>query len=206
MKNNSIIHSLFPLPIYMSNIERQFTKKELNFVYRQEKKCVKNEGNINTADNYILNNKEFKNIKQFLEKSCQDYLDKIISPEKNIKLYITQSWLNYTKENQFHHRHAHPNSVVSGVLYFNANEESDSIKFFNKDTYTQLLPKIKNYNIWNSVSWWFPIKTGSLTMFPSSTTHQVDLKKGDNNRISLAFNTFYKGTLGENESLTELIL
>ena len=104
MKNNSIIHSLFPLPIYMSNIERQFTKKELNFVYSQEKKCVKNEGNINTADNYILNNKEFKNIKQFLEKSCQDYLDKIISPEKNIKLYITQSWLNYTKENQFHQR------------------------------------------------------------------------------------------------------
>jgi len=206
MKNNSIIHSLFALPIYISNIERQFTKKELDFVYKQEKKCVKNEGNVNTADNYILNNKEFKNIKQFLEKSCQDYLDKIISPEKNIKLYITQSWLNYTKENQFHHRHAHPNSVVSGVLYFNANEENDSIKFFNKDTYAQLLPKIKNYNIWNSFSWWFPIKTGSLIMFPSSTTHQVDLKKGDNNRISLAFNTFYKGTLGENESLTELIL
>ena len=41
-------------------------------------------------------------------------------------------------------------------------------------------------------------------MFPSSTTHQVDLKKGNNTRISLAFNTFVKGTLGKNSGLTEL--
>jgi hypothetical protein len=43
-------------------------------------------------------------------------------------------------------------------------------------------------------------------MFPSSTTHQVDVKKGKNTRISLAFNTFIKGTLGDNFSLTELKL
>jgi len=43
-------------------------------------------------------------------------------------------------------------------------------------------------------------------MFPSPTTHQVDVKKGKNTRISLAFNTFYKGTIGSNSSLTELIL
>ena len=43
-------------------------------------------------------------------------------------------------------------------------------------------------------------------MFPSSTTHQVDIKKGSNTRISLSFNTFYKGTIGDNKTLTELIL
>ena len=43
-------------------------------------------------------------------------------------------------------------------------------------------------------------------MFPSSTTHQVDNKKGSNTRISLAFNTFYKGSLGVNRELTELKL
>jgi hypothetical protein len=43
-------------------------------------------------------------------------------------------------------------------------------------------------------------------MFPSSTTHQVETKQGNNTRVSLAFNTFYKGNLGENASLTELIL
>ena len=30
--------------------------------------------------------------------------------------------------------------------------------------------------------------------------------KGNNTRISLAFNTFYKGSVGSNDALTELIL
>ena len=65
---------------------------------------------------------------------------------------------------------------------------------------------VKEYNIWNSETWWFPLQTGQLLMFPSSTVHQVDTKKGLNTRTSLAFNTFYKGKLGTNNKLTELIL
>ena len=60
--------------------------------------------------------------------------------------------------------------------------------------------------MWNSGSWFFPVETGDLFMFPSSTTHQVETKKGNNTRISLAFNTFYKGSVGSNDALTELIL
>jgi hypothetical protein len=45
-----------------------------------------------------------------------------------------------------------------------------------------------------------------IILFPSSTTHLVENKGGDNTRISLAFNTFFKGTMGENSQLTELIL
>ena len=201
-----IIENLFPIPIYMSNIDRKFTKQELQFIIKQKKHCVKNKGNINTKDNYILNKKEFKNIKKFIDKTCQDYLEKIISPKNNIKLYITQSWLNYTEKNQYHHQHSHPNSVVSGVLYFDCDKENDKIKFTNPLIYQQIKPEIKDFNIWNSETWWFALETGQLVMFPSSTTHQVDTKKGNNTRISLAFNTFYKGTLGSNSNLTELIL
>jgi len=200
------IHGLFPTPIYMTNMDRPFTKQELKFVEQQKKHCVKNEGNINTKDNYILNRKEFKNIKKFLDQCCKDYVDRIICPKKNIELYITQSWLNYTEKNQYHHRHEHPNSVVSGVLYFNSDK--DMIKFFSHIKYKQISPEIDDskYNIWNSDSWWFAVESGQLVLFPSSTTHQVDTKKGNNTRISLAFNTFYKGTIGSNSNLTELIL
>ena len=200
------IHNLFPIPIYMTNMDRPFTKQELKFAEEQKKHCTKNEGNINTKDNYILNRKEFKNIKKFLDAACKDYLERIICPKNNIELYITQSWLNYTEENQFHHQHAHPNSIISGVLYFNS--DNDNIKFFNLKQYHQISPQIDEdkYNIWNSSSWWFPVETGQLVMFPSSTTHQVDTKKGNNTRVSLAFNTFYKGAVGSNSSLTELIL
>ena len=201
-----VIENLFPIPIYMSNINRKFTKQELQFVTEQKKHCNKNQGNINTKDNYILNRKDFKNIKKFIDKTCQDYLKKIISPKNNIELYITQSWLNYTEKDQYHHEHSHSNSVVSGVLYFDCDKKNDQIKFTNSKGYEQIKPEIDQYNIWNSKTWWFPLETGQLVMFPSSTTHQVETKQGTNTRISLAFNTFYKGTLGSNNDLTELIL
>jgi len=206
MKINSVVHHLFPTPIYSTNINRPFTKEELKFVKNQKKHCNKNHGNITTKDNYILNKKEFSNIKMFLDHCCKDYLERIICPKNNLKLYITQSWLNYTEENQYHHRHVHPNSIISGVFYFDSDKENDKIKFSNPRTYQQIMPEIKEYNLLNSDTWWLPVSTGQLIMFPSSTRHQVDVKKGNNTRISLAFNTFYKGTIGINNELTELIL
>ncbi len=204
---NPIINNLFPTPIYTTKINRGFTKQELNFVKEQKKHCTKNDGNINTKDNYILNRKQFKNIKKFLDKHCKEYLNTVICPKNNIELYITQSWLNYTEANQYHHQHAHPNSVVSGVFYFNSDIKNDKI-LFSKGGYKQISPEIdkEKFNLWNSSTWFFPVETGNLFMFPSSTTHQVETKKGNNIRISLAFNTFYKGSVGSNTELTELIL
>ena len=206
--NKPLIYSIFPIPIYTTKIDRGFTKQELQFVKEQKKHCSKNQGNINTKDNYILKRKEFKNIKKFLDKHCKEYLDTVICPKNNIELYITQSWLNYTEANQYHHKHEHPNSVVSGVLYFDSDIKNDKILFSHSRGYQQISPEIDNtkWNLWNSGTWFFPVETGNLFMFPSSTTHQVETKKGTNTRISLAFNTFYKGTIGSNSALTELIL
>jgi len=200
----SFVEGLFPTPVYINNIDRNFTEQELQFVNEQKNNCVKNEGNIHTEDSYILDKKQFKNIKIFLENCCKDYLEKIICPENNIELCITQSWLNYTKENQYHHKHLHSNSIISGVLYFNCN--NDNIKFYNSNINHTIKPLIKKYNFWNSETWTFPAKTGELFMFPSSLNHGVDVKKGDNIRISLSFNTFYRGVLGSDTALTKLIL
>ncbi len=201
-----IIESLFPTPIYMTNIDRDFTNEEMHFVNEQKNRCIQNEGNYHTKDSYILNNKEFKDIKTIIEKCCDDYLKKIICPNDDLKLYITQSWLNYTEEDKFHHSHNHPNSVVSGVLYIDCDKENDKIQFVTSKGYQQLRPDVTNWNKWNSEIWWFPVEVGKLIMFPSSTTHEVEVKKGSNTRVSLAFNTFYKGKIGADKDLTELIL
>lgn len=201
----ALIHSIFPTPIYISKLNRKLTNKELSFIDKNKLNCNKNEGNITSNNNYILNEKEFKNLKQELDLRVQDYFDKVISPANNITHYITQSWLNYTETNQYHHKHQHPNSLVSGVFYINCDDKFDKIKFFN-DTYKTIKPEIKEWNIWNSESWWFFVKTGDVILFPSSLTHMVETKQGDNTRISLAFNVFIKGTIGNNKQLTELIL
>jgi len=199
------INGIFPTPIYISKLNRELTPLELKFVDKNKKDFYKNDGNITSKNNYILNEKPFTNIKKELDLKIQDYFNKVISPANNITPYITQSWLNYTETNQYHHKHSHPNSIVSGVFYINCHEEHDKIKFFN-DTYKTFKPDIKEYNIWNSESWWFTVKTGDVILFPSSLTHMVETKKGDNTRISLAFNVFIKGTVGNNKQLTELHL
>jgi uncharacterized protein (TIGR02466 family) len=199
------INGIFPTPIYISKLDRELTSKELSFIDKTKLDTYNNEGNTTSNDNYILNNKAFKNLKEELDLKVQDYFDKVILPSNNITPYITQSWLNYTEKNQYHHKHAHPNSLVSGVFYINCHEEHDKIKFFN-DRYQTIKPEVKYWNIWNSETWWFSVKTGDVILFPSSLTHMVETKEGDNTRISLAFNVFIKGTFGNNKNLTELIL
>jgi len=199
------INGIFPTPIYISKLNRELTPLELKFVDKNKKDFYKNEGNITSNNNYILNEKPFANIKKELDLRVQDYFDKVISPANNITPYITQSWLNYTETNQYHHKHAHPNSLVSGVFYINCHEKHDKIKFFN-DKYQTIKLEIKDWNMWNSESWWFSVKTGDVILFPSSLIHMVETKEGTNTRISLAFNVFIKGTVGVNKSLTELIL
>ena len=199
------INGIFPTPIYISKLNRELTNKELSFIDKTKYDCNKNEGNITSNDNYILNQKIFKDLKTDLYLRVQDYFDKIISTANNITPYITQSWLNYTETNQFHHKHTHPNSLVSGVFYINCDDKFDKIKFFKED-YKTIKPEIKDWNIWNSESWWFSVKTGDIILFPSSLTHMVETKEGTNTRISLAFNVFIKGTFGSNKNLTELIL
>ena len=201
----SNISGIFPTPIYISKLVRELTPLELKFVDKNKKDFYKNDGNITSNNNYILNEKPFANIKKELDLRIQDYFNKVISPANNITPYITQSWLNYTETNQYHHKHAHPNSLVSGVFYINCHEEHDKIKFFN-DNYKTIKLEVKDWNMWNSESWWFSVKTGDIILFPSSLTHMVETKQGDNTRISLAFNVFIKGTVGNNKNLTELHL
>ena len=201
----SNINGIFPTPIYISKLNRELTSKELSFIHKTKLDTHKNEGNITSNDNYILNNKAFKNLKEDLDLRVKDYFNKVLSISNTITPYITQSWLNYTKKKQYHHKHAHPNSLVSGVFYINCDEEFDKIKFFN-DTYKTIKTEVKDWNIWNSESWWFSVKTRDVILFPSSLTHMVETKEGDNTRISLAFNIFIKGTIGNNKNLTELII
>jgi len=44
---------LFPTPVYINNIDRNFTEQELQFVNDQQNNCIKNEGNIHTEDSNV---------------------------------------------------------------------------------------------------------------------------------------------------------
>ena len=203
--DNEIIFSILPTPVYFSKLNRELTKEEISFINDSKLDVFQNSGNARSNEGYILNNKIFKNLKEELDLKVQDYFNKVVSPSNNITPYITQSWLNYTEKNQYHHKHTHPNSLVSGVFYVNCHQEHDKIKFFNYD-HKMIKLEVKDWNVWNSESWSFPVKTGDIVLFPSSLIHMVETKQGDNTRISLAFNIFIKGNIGDKKNSTELML
>ena len=200
-----IVHPIFPEPVYVSTIGRALTKEELKTINKYKKETNKNEGNITSNDNYVLENKTLKNLKEDLQKRVIDYFDKVICTSDPIIPHIIQSWINYTETNQFHHRHSHPNSYVSGVFYIDAKKEVDKIIFYRRGQKTFEL-SVARYNDFNSASWWCSIQTGDVVLFPSYLHHGVEKKKGNNIRISLSFNVFFKGTLGDKNELTELVL
>jgi len=203
--NTAEIIGIFPTPIYTNKLDREFTKKEINFFTKEKEKKFKNVGNNSSDNNYILNSSELKNLKQELDEIVKDYFKKVISIDEKASPYITQSWLNWTSENEFHHRHSHSNSIVSGVLYIDVDEKQDKINFFKNEN-CQIYIREKEPNIFNTNNVSLVVKNGLIVLFPSYLDHAVDVKKGNNVRISLAFNTFVKGTIGLDKALTELKL
>jgi uncharacterized protein (TIGR02466 family) len=200
-----VIHGIFPTPITFSDLGREFTPEELAIFEDAGKTMVSNSGNTTSADNYLLDRPGLENLKAIILGAVQHYMDKVIvADSEKVTPYITQSWLNYTEAGQYHHKHAHPNSFLSGVLYIDADEKNDKI-FFYEDGYKQIKIPPKEWNLFNSESWYFTVKTAQIVVFPSHLTHMVEAKAGDNRRCSLAFNTFLRGKIGSQSELTELL-
>lgn len=193
---------LFPTPVAFFDLGFELTEEEKSFLLNQERRP--NEGNQSSVDNYLLDKPEVIRLSDRVQECVTEYATEVWKAD--IQAYVTQSWLNWTKPGQYHHKHAHPNSLYSGVLYIDVEDDRDRISFFQSG-YQQLKPKYNEWNRWNSESWWLPVKTGSLVIFPSCLTHMVETVPGEvigKERVSLAFNTFAK-QIGDNKSLTELV-
>lgn len=197
------IESLWPTPVGITKIEENISDTILHFCKENERNAEPTGKNHTSKDKYILNSKELSPLKTILHNKVNEYFHNIFDPSNNISLEITQSWLNYVRENESHHNHRHPNSFISGVFYINTQED-DRINFYNEPFFPFDIPT-KQYNRFNSQSWWFPTEKNTLILFPSSLEHGIKQRFiKDDTRISLAFNTFFKGTIGEYETTTEL--
>jgi len=193
-----VVQALFPLPLGVYEFGSSISQSSLDYINSLEQKS--NIGNRRTVATNVLEHEDMSELREFCETSLADYFETVYSPISELDLYITQSWLNYADSGEFHHIHYHPNSFVSGVFYVKTDCESDRITFYNP------LPKhfrilSETYTQFNSRDWWVPAKEGLLILFPSYMDHDVPCVKHSETRISLAFNSFFKGSLGDEQML-----
>jgi len=210
-QNGDELMQLFPTPLLICPYPVDYTR-ELEWIHKQE--CRKeNQGgdaggqkihyNRQSEDTFVLDRPELSNVRAFIEAKLHEFVTKIYASTD--KLVITQSWLNKSKKGESHHEHVHPNSMVSGVWYPQIHEQMPPIQFRSRSQRDVAL-QTEQYNTFNSATFMLPMKKGELILFPSNLTHSVPTNVGEEERISLSFNTWPKGNMGDIKSLTYLPL
>jgi hypothetical protein len=199
----SRIETLFPTPVLTTEFPREFTEDELDFFKNPPEGTFAWLNNIRSKNSYLLDDPRMASVKEICLGAIQEYLDTVIIPQEDVKPFLTQSWLNYTPKGGSHHKHWHAQSFLSGVLYIDTINTDSIILYRPVKEKIQLWPHTVteyNYNF-NRVQ----TKKGSIVVFPSTMLHEVAPIDHDI-RISLAFNSFLRGTVGSKSQLTELKL
>ncbi len=197
--------TLFPTPILRSNIGRAFTHDEQRFLKQLQTASRPNVANSRTTNTYILDAPEMRSLRTIVQDHVNQFAWKVISSRPEHEFYITQSWVNFTRKGESHHRHYHTNSLISGSLYVQVDKQVDSICFY-RNSFAQLLVSDSELNTFNAPSECLPVDVGDLILFPSSLVHDVRQTAGAHTRISLAFNAFIKGELGSEPSFNRLTI
>lgn len=198
------IHNLFPIPVARFEYLNKITKKQLSVVNNIE--YTQNLLNTMSVNKHVLDITEFEDLKTFSNHCVLEYFKKVMGVPSTIKPYITISWINITNKAGGHHKHTHPNSILSGVFYIQTTNE-DRLHFDRSEINNQIsLAVPTQYTELNSQSWWVPATQNVLYIFPSSLAHYVEAINTDSTRISLSFNTFVTGTIGNDLDATTLTL
>ena len=212
-KKKNKLMSLFPTPLFKTNIGRDFTKDELQLFFEDilMHKDKKEMFNHRSKDFYLFDSyaDTLKDIRNFCEQQLKNYLEEIDGIDTDlVGLRITQSWLNKTKPDESHHLHHHSNSYLSAVLYISCLP-NDGINFENRmhGLYNNMEFSIKKPTEWNANEILQNVTEGDFIIFPSWVPHRVlPNETKDTDRISLSFNTFPIGELGEPSGATHLKL
>ena len=205
------LENIFPIPIQLSSritVDDEPTKEtvldEQAVIEATAKNVHENQGGNSTSiDRSVLD--ELPELKQFIQRELNEYWKDTVSRSGKSTPVITQSWINFTPTGTHHHQHYHSNSIVSGVYYFMATPE-DTITFGRPGQPEIVLPQ-NALNQYTSPGVTYNVQAGGLILFPSRLTHWVNtVEQKDHVRISLSFNTWVKGQLGDEHHMNRVSL
>lgn len=162
------------------------------------------------SDNtYILNTPECSLLKEHIETLASDIMKNHMSARYS-EMMMTQSWVTIKETNQWHHKHSHPNSILSGVYYYDGFEDISPIVFYNPlSPITQRL----TYEVEDNGSEEKPLSWESFTykpavndliIFPSYLEHMVLQNTNENSRKSIAFNLIPKYGFGNKQGMDQI--
>jgi len=194
---------IFPTPIYISNIGRNFTNQEKITIEEFTENSTFYHSNAFSNNKFILNDKNLS----LLKKNCEEHISTFILNDLSIvdvQPYITQSWVTISGINGYQYEHHHPNSLFSGIIYVSGSEEDFTV--FTRPKFTpQIQLRTSSQASENSDLFRVNLEIGKIVIFPSHLYHLVP-KVFSEKRVVIAFNIFVKGELGSKSNVDYLSL
>ncbi len=202
MKNS--IYLLFPYPVMVCGKNYEFSSAEKAFISGLE--MIDNTGNLMSKNDKVLECDELSDLKLFIDQQILIFKKQLLRMKDDNEIYITQSWVNSSDSNQFHPKHKHPNSVISGVMFFDDNNDESlpPIRFHRTLEMFPLEFEFDDLNESNASCRSFETVQGSLILFPSLLEHDVEKNRSDRTRTSISFNTYVRGVVGGRKKLAEV--
>jgi uncharacterized protein (TIGR02466 family) len=202
MKNQ--LYPLFAYPLVICGDLYAFSDVEKEYLAGLE--MINNVGNSMSKDDRVLDSDVLSELKQFIDDRILMYKKELLRIRNENEIYITQSWVNRARTDQFHPRHKHPNSIISGVMFLEDDNDPGlpPIRFHRSHELFPLEFKYEELTDFNASSREFDPKQGMLVLFPSLLEHDVGQNKSDRTRTSLSFNTYVRGKVGGRRQLTEI--
>ncbi|ALG61801.1 hypothetical protein VM77_11380 [Citromicrobium sp. JL31] len=199
------VKPLFAEPVFVTNIADAISPKQVEFI--QSITMVENQMNHISEDLYLFDRRELKSIKQAVHAALETYANDVMGVSS--RLEVTQSWALMNPPGVGMHAHTHSNSLVSGSLYYAPMPDPPGNMIFERTTgYRQIELGVESgrTNIYNAPRNAVVPKQGDLVLFSSSILHFVEENRSNQNRYSIAFNTFPRGTIGAFRDVSELKL
>ena len=164
-------------------------------------------GHDHTDDKYILNRSQMKNLRSKLKSVTDYWIHDVLGVQDDIDYAIENSWVNRHRKGEMNTIHWHSNAVMSCVYYPQTPPNSGAIIWKRSHMYYNLFhdtlrPEFKetHSNQFNTDVHIVEPKSGDLVMFPSQLEHVVTPSETDEERYSLAFILFPRGTFGAGTS------
>jgi uncharacterized protein (TIGR02466 family) len=105
---------------------------------------------------------------------------------------ITGCWANVGFPGSRHRTHAHPNNYLSGVYYAKAPAGGNTINFLDpRPQAAGMVPPSSQMSPLTSQRITIDVRAGTLLLFPAWLSHSVDPNRGQEERISVAFNLMF---------------
>lgn len=205
----SKVFDLFPTPLYVTTYDKDLTNI-VKYFDNQEMNEPNGGYGIISKNSYVIDNEACKPLSDWIMDHFRKFATDVMRYEYE-ELQFAQSWLTYKKPGQFHRAHTHPNTIIAGVFYYDVQEDDAAICFskearsYNR-SYIEpsLLPDFQNYPH-SQEEIYFKPNQGNLIIFPSYLTHGVPPNTTNRVRKALGVNALTKGTLGDKETISEII-